>query len=67
MWQRMMHHGAREPPRDEGDQAVQGQNGQSSLQKWLLTEAKWMPLIVLERRGKLCIKLLFSKAVLYGL
>lgn len=45
---------------------MQGQHGQSSLQKWLLTAAKWLPLIVLERRGRFRIKLFSPKALFYG-
>lgn len=65
MWQGMRHHWARDPPQDEGDQAAQGQSGPSSLHKWLLTAAKWMPFIVLERQGGLCIKLFSPKAMFY--
>lgn len=65
MWQGMRHHWARDPPQDEGDQAARGQSGPSSLHKWLLTAAKWMSFIVLERRGSLCIKLFSPKAMFY--
>lgn len=65
MWQGMKCHWARDPPQDEGDQAEQGQSGQSCLHKWFLTAAKWMPFVVLERRGGLCIKLLSPKAMFY--
>lgn len=47
-------------------QSCTGRSGQSSLQKWLLIAAKWMPLTDLERQERLCIKLFFPKAIFLG-